>query len=40
VWNAAWTSTDGDGGTLDDQTVTSTAEVPVAEIQSVVNAAR
>ena len=40
VWNAAWTSTDGDGGTLDDQTITSTAEVPVAEIQSVVNAAR
>ena len=38
-WASTWTSTDGDGGDFDDQTITTDTEVPVAEIQSVVNAA-
>ncbi|ROS30714.1 hypothetical protein [Cellulomonas sp. PhB150] len=37
VWTASWVSSLGGGATtLPDQTVTSTADVPVAEVQSIV----
>lgn len=36
TWQAAWTSSTGEGGTFDARTVVATTNVPVASIQSVV----